>query len=215
MSGPFAGLGLMKVLEEHMKAGTRPPPRITLQDGSSSGGSEEGQRARGCPCCGQTPGGAGGSGPSSASAVAAQQAQQAPPPEGPPSGWRVAQLRAFLAARGVESRHCIEKSQLVELAVAELAPGSAAAAPAEEEAAAPEEGAPAAAPLAEAGAGAAGAAGAAPLRQCAECGATRSTQGTKLLKCSGCRVVYYCSTDCQGKAWPQHRRACRGKSAAQ
>lgn len=38
--------------------------------------------------------------------------------------------------------------------------------------------------------------------QCAVCG----NPGTK--KCSQCKAVFYCSTECQRKHWPEHKKTC-------
>jgi len=43
---------------------------------------------------------------------------------------------------------------------------------------------------------------------CASCGRATRPDGSKLLKCSHCRVVKYCSTDCQKQHWTEHRVAC-------
>ncbi len=41
--------------------------------------------------------------------------------------------------------------------------------------------------------------------KCAGCG--RHAAG--LRACARCRMVYYCSRECQAAAWPQHKRECR------
>jgi len=33
----------------------------------------------------------------------------------------------------------------------------------------------------------------------------------KTKKCGGCMEVYFCSTDCQKKAWPEHKKSCQKK----
>ena len=43
-----------------------------------------------------------------------------------------------------------------------------------------------------------------PLRSCGACGKTEG----KLLKCVRCEGQVYCSSDCQKKAWPQHKKCC-------
>jgi hypothetical protein len=47
-----------------------------------------------------------------------------------------------------------------------------------------------------------------PRLACAACGAEASN-AVKLVKCSGCRLVVYCGTLCQRRAWPQHKAPCR------
>lgn len=46
---------------------------------------------------------------------------------------------------------------------------------------------------------------AAPHKQCAHCGTTEG----KLLRCRGCRAVYFCSAGCQRANWAAHKAACR------
>jgi hypothetical protein len=41
---------------------------------------------------------------------------------------------------------------------------------------------------------------------CSSCGA--DAMGKKLLRCSACRKVEYCSRDCQKADWPIHKRVC-------
>ncbi|KAG5187399.1 hypothetical protein JKP88DRAFT_218600 [Tribonema minus] len=36
--------------------------------------------------------------------------------------------------------------------------------------------------------------------------------GTK--KCGACKMVYYCSAECQSSHWPAHKRQCRNNRAA-
>lgn len=44
------------------------------------------------------------------------------------------------------------------------------------------------------------------LPQCALCGKRESElQGSKLKRCTGCTVTFYCSRDCQKTAWPRHK----------
>ena len=42
---------------------------------------------------------------------------------------------------------------------------------------------------------------------CDACGAL-PTESTKHLCCSNCRVVYYCSKECQRRSWPEHKKHC-------
>ena len=42
---------------------------------------------------------------------------------------------------------------------------------------------------------------------CSEC--LDGNQGQKLLNCSGCKSAVYCSSECQKKAWPFHKAACK------
>jgi hypothetical protein len=55
----------------------------------------------------------------------------------------------------------------------------------------------------------------APPKRCASCGATspkkKNADGSgasKLLRCGGCRSVYYCSSECQRQHRPEHREIC-------
>ena len=41
-------------------------------------------------------------------------------------------------------------------------------------------------------------------RACARCAVKRE----KMKKCSGCRLVHYCSTRCQHRAWAEHKLTC-------
>jgi hypothetical protein len=43
--------------------------------------------------------------------------------------------------------------------------------------------------------------------QCAGCGAKEGTE-KKMMKCSRCEIVRYCSVVCQKKDWPVHKKVC-------
>ena len=47
-----------------------------------------------------------------------------------------------------------------------------------------------------------------PLRVCRAC-EKKEDEGVKLSKCSSCKNVYYCSTECQKKHWKHHKRVCK------
>jgi hypothetical protein len=44
-------------------------------------------------------------------------------------------------------------------------------------------------------------------RVCAECWKVSSSR-PKHSKCGGCRLIYYCGTECQNKHWPVHKKVC-------
>lgn len=44
---------------------------------------------------------------------------------------------------------------------------------------------------------------------CSSCG--RNSRGSKLLRCTGCKLVEYCNRDCQKADWPSHKRSCNYK----
>ncbi len=45
---------------------------------------------------------------------------------------------------------------------------------------------------------------------CLKFGAADGANGTlKILQCSGCELVYYCSAACQHSDWKQHKPSCR------
>ena len=47
-------------------------------------------------------------------------------------------------------------------------------------------------------------------KQCHQCKITDAKLPTGSLKtCSGCKVVHYCSAECQGKDWPVHQPLCK------
>ncbi|KAI8964172.1 hypothetical protein F5Y11DRAFT_316828 [Daldinia sp. FL1419] len=45
--------------------------------------------------------------------------------------------------------------------------------------------------------------------KCRNCNATEGKEGGKLLKCSRCKEVKYCSPECQRKDWKTHRMECK------
>ncbi|RYP42465.1 hypothetical protein DL767_000153 [Monosporascus sp. MG133] len=45
--------------------------------------------------------------------------------------------------------------------------------------------------------------------KCRNCNATESKKGGRLLKCTRCRSVAYCSQECQRKDWKKHRMECK------
>jgi len=47
-------------------------------------------------------------------------------------------------------------------------------------------------------------------RACARCG----EQGKPLLKCSQCKRIWYCASECQAQDWPKHRETCRSSLQA-
>jgi hypothetical protein len=51
-----------------------------------------------------------------------------------------------------------------------------------------------------------------PLRTCSNCG-KRELRIAEFKKCSRCRAVHYCSTDCQSAAWPTHKLECTSPPA--
>jgi hypothetical protein len=46
---------------------------------------------------------------------------------------------------------------------------------------------------------------------CAECNSPLSGLPQR---CSSCKVTYYCSKECQKKAWPRHKDSCKSSSSA-
>ena len=49
---------------------------------------------------------------------------------------------------------------------------------------------------------------------CGACGAPNGAGGKKLLKCSQCHSVHYCSRDCQRASWKAHKPECKRLQAA-
>ena len=49
------------------------------------------------------------------------------------------------------------------------------------------------------------------LNKCHQCGKTDAQ--TDLSICSGCRLICFCSKDCQTKSWPDHRKKCKAAKA--
>jgi hypothetical protein len=45
-------------------------------------------------------------------------------------------------------------------------------------------------------------------RSCAYCGVDRKDDGANLMKCP-CKLVYFCSTECQRQFWPNHKDQCK------
>ena len=45
-------------------------------------------------------------------------------------------------------------------------------------------------------------------RNCTTCGWCQTFGDNTFKKCGGCRMVYYCSTECQRADWQQHKVAC-------
>ena len=43
--------------------------------------------------------------------------------------------------------------------------------------------------------------------ECAVCGAVKSSDGSAIKRCA-CKLVYYCSTECQRKDWDDHKARC-------
>ncbi len=41
------------------------------------------------------------------------------------------------------------------------------------------------------------------------CQTCESTDGRKVTRCSQCKSIYYCSTECQRKDWPTHKFDCK------
>lgn len=52
---------------------------------------------------------------------------------------------------------------------------------------------------------------AAVLNKCHQCG--KADTQTELSICSGCRLIRFCSKECQTKSWPDHRTKCKAAKA--
>ena len=46
-------------------------------------------------------------------------------------------------------------------------------------------------------------------RRCGQCGVWQSDTERKLERCSGCKLVYYCSRECQKRDWKEHKAHCK------
>ncbi|KAI7844676.1 hypothetical protein COHA_001765 [Chlorella ohadii] len=129
----------------------------------------------------------------------AQQSQQPPASREQLQALPVRELKARLAAAGIDSSGCAEKRELVDLLLQSSGgSGGGGGGRGQRQAA----GDPA------------NAAGAVQQRarhskQCLQCGASCGPEGRKLKLCAGCRLVHFCSVDCQRAAWPGHREACQ------
>lgn len=51
-------------------------------------------------------------------------------------------------------------------------------------------------------------AGRASVRVCARCGTNDAASDSKLMRCQRCKVVSYCSQECQRADWKQHKKLC-------
>jgi hypothetical protein len=47
---------------------------------------------------------------------------------------------------------------------------------------------------------------------CASCGITQGN-GTKLKICTACKLMKYCSVECQKNHWKHHKKACKKREA--
>mmetsp|Transcript_5336 Transcript_5336/g.13536 ORF Transcript_5336/g.13536 Transcript_5336/m.13536 type:complete len:93 (+) Transcript_5336:1089-1367(+) len=45
------------------------------------------------------------------------------------------------------------------------------------------------------------------LRVCASCGSVQE-ESKQFKRCGGCRLVYFCGSDCQKVAWKTHKKVC-------
>ena len=43
---------------------------------------------------------------------------------------------------------------------------------------------------------------------CLGCGASSRADGRPLVRCAQCKAAWFCGTDCQRLAWPNHKEAC-------
>ena len=50
---------------------------------------------------------------------------------------------------------------------------------------------------------------------CVTCGATEAKENAKLMKCARCKLVSYCSKECQRKDWKSHKTFCKAVTSAQ
>lgn len=46
------------------------------------------------------------------------------------------------------------------------------------------------------------------IKRCVICSKEKTCDGKNLLRCTRCKNVYYCSTDCQTKDWGSHKKIC-------
>ena len=142
----------------------------------------------------------------------AQQAQQQQPASREElQALPVRELKAHLAAAGIDSSGCAEKGELIDLLLAnqQRQDGGGSSGNGGRSGSSAEQ------LRRDAGGAAAGAAQEQrPTKQCLFCGATSVPDGRKLKLCAGCRAVHFCSVDCQRAAWPGHRQACQAAQAA-
>jgi hypothetical protein len=96
------------------------------------------------------------------------------------TSWGIKDMKAFLRTRNIDTRHCLEKSQLVELCQEAL------------EAARPE----------------ATAITSKVCGHCGKSRAKVVAEHKKMKVCSRCRSVFYCGVDCQTAHWPTHKNTC-------
>jgi tetratricopeptide (TPR) repeat protein len=50
---------------------------------------------------------------------------------------------------------------------------------------------------------------------CVTCGVTKGKDSTNLMKCGRCKLVSYCSRDCQQKDWKSHKKFCKTVTSTQ
>src|SRR5258708_3587769 len=46
-------------------------------------------------------------------------------------------------------------------------------------------------------------------RACTHCGLKDTFLDVKFLRCSGCRISYFCGTECQKNNWENHKLVCQ------